>query len=247
MPSQGRYRPKGVLPQRCSAHFLTHFWRKFDGFLTLFGRSYFPNKTRPILTHFWRISDAFLTHAGYCRRLFRKHLLDDTDKELREGGLSGPRTEIPSCVPSFSFGNREWGGVPGRGFSNSWSWCLFFAWWKSVIAREFFLKKDTSLAIATSGLRTNLLFGNPLPKTPPFDFPDSWGKFHRKIPPLSPCAPSNNQSTSGVAFPFPSACLPSDHFFLIFPRELCRCYMKSWTIQKANCKTLKPRNYKNPI
>ena len=25
------------------------------------------------------ISDAFLTHSCYCRRLFRKHLLDDTD------------------------------------------------------------------------------------------------------------------------------------------------------------------------
>ena len=43
--------------------FLTQFWRNFDGFLTHFGRSSFPNKTRPILTHFWRISDAFLTIA----------------------------------------------------------------------------------------------------------------------------------------------------------------------------------------
>ena len=58
------------------------------------------------------------------------------------------------------------GGVPGRGFSNSGLCCVFFAW-KSVIAREFLLHIDTSLAIATSGLRTNLLFDKKnLPKTP---------------------------------------------------------------------------------
>ena len=58
------------------------------------------------------------------------------------------------------------GGVPGRGFSNSWMCCVFFAW-KSVIAREILLKIDTSLAIATSGLKTNLLFEKPpFPKTP---------------------------------------------------------------------------------
>ena len=52
------YRRKGVLPQRCSAHFwrildaiLTHFWRILDVPL-------FPIKQDP----FWRISDAFLTH-----------------------------------------------------------------------------------------------------------------------------------------------------------------------------------------
>ena len=44
--------------------------------------------------------------------------------------------------------------------------------WKSVIAREFLLKIDTSLAIATSGLRTNLLFDKPLSENPPFDFPN---------------------------------------------------------------------------
>ena len=49
------------------------------------------------------------------------------------------------------------GGVPGMGFSKSGTYCVFFAW-KSVIAREFLLKIGTSLAIATSGLRTNLLF-----------------------------------------------------------------------------------------
>ena len=58
------------------------------------------------------------------------------------------------------------GGVPGRGFSNSGTCCVFFAW-KSVIAREFLLKIDTSLAIATSGLRTNLLFENPPLRNPP--------------------------------------------------------------------------------
>ena len=70
-----RYRPKGVLPQgvpRIFDAFLTHFWRILEC-------SSFPNKTRPILTHVWRISDTFLTHSCYCRRLFRKHLLDDTE------------------------------------------------------------------------------------------------------------------------------------------------------------------------
>ena len=45
--------------------------------------------------------------------------------------------------------------------------------WKSVIAWEFLLKIDTSLAIATSGLRTNLLFEKPLPKTPHLILPSS--------------------------------------------------------------------------
>ena len=57
------------------------------------------------------------------------------------------------------------GGVPGRGC------CVFFAW-KSVIAREFLLKIDTALAIAKSGLRTNLLFERPPSENPPFDFPE---------------------------------------------------------------------------
>ena len=61
------------------------------------------------------------------------------------------------------------GGVPGRGFSNSWTCCVFFAW-KSVIAREFLLKIYTLLAIATSGLRTNLLFENPPVRNPPIRF-----------------------------------------------------------------------------
>ena len=53
---------KRCSPPKVFRAFLTHFWRNFDGFLTHFGRSSFPNKTRPILTHFWRIFDAFLTH-----------------------------------------------------------------------------------------------------------------------------------------------------------------------------------------
>ena len=52
--------------------------------------------------------------------------------------------------------------------------CVFFAW-KSAIAREFLLKIDTSLAIATSGLKTNLLFEKPPSENPPFDFPEKWG------------------------------------------------------------------------
>ena len=57
-----RYRPKGVLPQRCFRAFLTHFWRNFDAFLTHFIRSSFPNRRMTHFDAFWRISDAFLTH-----------------------------------------------------------------------------------------------------------------------------------------------------------------------------------------
>ena len=42
---------------------------------------------------------------------------------------------------------------------------------ESAIAREFLLKIDTSLAVATSGLRTNLLFGKPPSENPPIRFP----------------------------------------------------------------------------
>ena len=50
----------------------------------------------------------------------------------------------------------------------------FFFAWKSVIAREFLPKIDTSLAIATSGLRINLLFEKKnLSENPPLDFPNS--------------------------------------------------------------------------
>ena len=63
---------KRCSPQKVFRAFLTHVWRILE-------RSSFPNQTRPILAHFWRISDAFLTHSCYCRRLFRKHLLDDTE------------------------------------------------------------------------------------------------------------------------------------------------------------------------
>ena len=59
-PLHDRYRPKGVLPQRCSADFwriaiLTDFWRILDVPL-------FPVKQDSFLTHFWRIlaiADAF--------------------------------------------------------------------------------------------------------------------------------------------------------------------------------------------
>ena len=37
---------------------------------------------------------------------------------------------------------------------------------RSVVARELLLDSDTSLAIATSGWRTNLLLQEPLPKPP---------------------------------------------------------------------------------
>ena len=74
------------------------------------------------------------------------------------------------------------GGFPGRGFSNSCTCCVFFAW-RSVIAREFLLKIDTSLAIATSGLRTNLLFEKPPPpKTSRSIFPIDRRKTVRNSP-----------------------------------------------------------------
>ena len=57
-----RHRPKGVLPQRCSAD----FWRIFDAILTDFWRildvPLVPIKQDPFWRHFWCISDAFLTH-----------------------------------------------------------------------------------------------------------------------------------------------------------------------------------------
>ena len=64
------YRPKGV--PRIFDAFLTQFWRMSDAFWNV---PLFPIKQDP----FWRISDAFLTHSCYCRRLFQKHLLDDTE------------------------------------------------------------------------------------------------------------------------------------------------------------------------
>ena len=57
------------------------------------------------------------------------------------------------------------GGVPGRGFSNSCTCCVFFAW-TSVFAREFLLKIDTSLAIATSGWDKSVIWNPPFRKPP---------------------------------------------------------------------------------
>ena len=65
------------------------------------------------------------------------------------------------------------GGVPGRGpFSNSWTCCVFFAW-KSVIAREFLLKRVDTLACYCDARvsRTNLLFEKPREfRKPPIRF-----------------------------------------------------------------------------
>ena len=68
------------------------------------------------------------------------------------------------------------------------------------IAREFLLKIDTSLAIATSGLRTNLLFEKPPSENPPFDFPEisirkgesakTWWAFRPRKKKLAPPPPS---------------------------------------------------------
>ena len=77
---------KRCSPPKVFRAFLTHFWRNFDGFLTHFGHSSFPNKTRPILTHFWRISDAFWllptpfpkTPFGQVPRRFSSRLFPDS-------------------------------------------------------------------------------------------------------------------------------------------------------------------------
>ena len=55
------------------------------------------------------------------------------------------------------------GGGSRKGFLQIVDTCCVFFAWKSVIARGFLLKTDMcfSPAIATSGLRTNLLFENP--------------------------------------------------------------------------------------
>ena len=54
--------------------------RIFDALLTRFGTFLFSQgKTRLILAYFCHISDAFLTHSCCCPRLFREHVLDDTD------------------------------------------------------------------------------------------------------------------------------------------------------------------------
>ena len=70
--------PNSVSSKRCShpkvfRALLTQFWRVSDAFWNV---PLFPTKQDP----FWRIFDAFLMHSCYCRRLFWKHLLDDTDK-----------------------------------------------------------------------------------------------------------------------------------------------------------------------
>ena len=73
--------------------------------------------------------------------------------------------------PETSWESRGGGGLQEGGFQIVERGCVFFAW-KSVIAREVLLKIDTLLAIATSGLRTNLLFEKPPSENPPFDFPE---------------------------------------------------------------------------
>ena len=75
---------KRCSPPKVFRTFLTQFWRISDAFWNV---PLFPIKQDP----FWRIFDAFLTHSCYCRRLFRKHLLDDTDAWLSPFALCGLR------------------------------------------------------------------------------------------------------------------------------------------------------------
>ena len=99
---KNRYRPKGVLQQRCSAH----FWRNFDAFWNV---PLFQIKQNP----FWRISDAFLMHSCYCRRLFRKHLLDDTEKSTEKKIQVVGRRQWeakPRAQEETGMATRHWGG-----------------------------------------------------------------------------------------------------------------------------------------
>ena len=94
--------PKSVLSKRCSAPkvfraFLTHFWRNFVAFLTHFGRSSFPNKTRPILTHFWRIFDALLTH------FWRILAIADAFSENTFWTISTKNPRTPPFLPASSW------------------------------------------------------------------------------------------------------------------------------------------------
>ena len=57
------------------------------------------------------------------------------------------------------------GGVPGREFSNSWTCCVFFAW-KSVIARELYLKSTLRLLLRRRVWGQICCLKNLLPKTP---------------------------------------------------------------------------------
>ena len=75
--------------------------RIFDAFLTQFGTLLFSQQNK---THF----DAFLTHSCYCRRLFRKHLLDDTEcvhdttnygRKMKDQQVSGSRSYQGSVIP----------------------------------------------------------------------------------------------------------------------------------------------------
>ena len=81
-----------------------------------------------------------------------------------------------------------------------WLWGSFLApdlEMKSVIAREFLQGIDTSLAVATSGLRTNLLLQEPPPfeKPPHSIFPDTCPAFRKYylrtiVKPLWPRTPT---------------------------------------------------------
>ena len=73
------------------------------------------------------------------------------------------------------------GGVPGRGFSNSWTCCVSLRGnllLQGILSK--LLKIDLSLAIATSGLRTNLLFEMSPFQKKPFDLPISYFRNERK-------------------------------------------------------------------
>ena len=76
---QGSVSSKRCSPPKVFRAFWTHFGQISDAFWTFLSSRYNKTHFDAFLTHFWRISDAFLTHSGYCRRLFQKHLLDDTE------------------------------------------------------------------------------------------------------------------------------------------------------------------------
>ena len=149
---------KGVLPQRCSAH----FWCIFDANLTDFWRILdvppFPIKQDP----FWRISDAFLTHSGYCRRLFPKTPFGQYRKSQIASDLksrSPNRKNFPQIAVSGS--SKRWRGSLCR--TSSWSFSLKFlqfcraeSWefWAEVLA-EFFCSECPSKTSPKTSWKTS--------------------------------------------------------------------------------------------
>ena len=88
------------------------------------------------------MSDAFLTHSGYCRRLFRKHLLDATELRQLNKALTFsetfPEKKYPLWLKNRTRENRT-GGPRPLDWTLSWallwtpSWDVSWElWWESL-------------------------------------------------------------------------------------------------------------------